>query len=78
VSPSEFKPLRCGSTTNVALRSERCGCQGELLVTLVFSRMPALLPLFPQRRQYASLLRQKESAFWSKRINAQQSQPRQL
>ena len=31
-----------------------------------------------QRRQYASLLRQKESAFWSKRIDAQQSQPRQL
>ena len=31
-----------------------------------------------QRHQYASLLRQKESAFWSKRIDAQQLQPRQL
>ena len=31
-----------------------------------------------QRHQYVTLPRQKESAFWSKRINAQQSQPRQL
>jgi len=28
--------------------------------------------------RYVTLLRQKESAFWSKRIDAQQSQPRQL
>ena len=30
------------------------------------------------RHRYVTLLRQKESAFWSKRIYAQQSQPRQL
>ena len=47
VSPIEFGPHHCGSTTNVVLRSERCGCQRELLVSLVFSRTPALLPLPP-------------------------------
>ena len=31
-----------------------------------------------QRHRYVTLLRQKESAFWSKRIDAQQSQSRQL
>jgi len=31
-----------------------------------------------QRHRYVTLLRQKESSFWSKRIDAQQSQPRQL
>jgi len=31
-----------------------------------------------QRHRYVTLLRQKESAFWSKRIDAQLSQPRQL
>jgi len=31
-----------------------------------------------QRHRYVTLLLQKESAFWSKRIDAQQSQPRQL
>jgi len=31
-----------------------------------------------QRHRYVTLLRQKESAFWSKRMDAQQSQPRQL
>jgi len=31
-----------------------------------------------QRHRYVTLLRQKESAFWSKRIDAEQSQSRQL
>jgi len=31
-----------------------------------------------QRHRYVTLLRQKESAFWSKHIDAQQSQPHQL
>jgi len=31
-----------------------------------------------QRHRYVTLLRQKESAFWSERIDAQQSQPCQL
>jgi len=31
-----------------------------------------------QHHRYVTLLRQKESTFWSKRIDAQQSQPRQL
>jgi len=67
--------------TNVVLRSERCGCQRELLVALVFSRAPvasaAAAALYRyQRHRYVTLLRHKESAFWSKRIDAQKSQPR--
>jgi len=45
LSPIEFERIHYGSTTNIVLRSERCGCQRELLVALVFFRTLALLPL---------------------------------
>ena len=77
VSPVEFLPFYCVLMTNVALRSECCGCQRELLVALVFSQTPAA-SYRSKHHRYVTLLRQKESAFWSKLIDAQQSQPRQL
>ena len=78
----EFERLHRGSTTNVvytakrALRlSERAARRAGLLSDA--SSAAAASYRF-QRHRYVTLLRQKESAFWSKRIDAQQSQPRQL
>ena len=45
--PIEVAPLHCCSMTNVVLRSERSGCQRELLIVLVSCLTPALPPLLP-------------------------------
>jgi len=42
------------------------------------SRWPAFRHQLVQRRQYIALLKQKRSAFWTERINAEQAYPCRL
>ena len=65
----------CRTAKRVLRLSERAARRPGLLSD---ASSAAAASYHSQGHRYVTLLRQKESTFWSKRIDAQQSQPRQL